>query len=208
MNPNPAPYCRKDKVEVLGEKRSVTLPDVDPKAIAEHEETVFSASIAPSELYQELVASYCATAVVDLSPAQGELCKACLASRTKVVAVCGTECHASRLELLLTSHILGELSREGSTFFRPESVAKEGGGEGKDDTEKTGKKRRSIPRPNLAPRRNLARQRKPKERKPEEKMRTTRTSRRTQSPKRSLAKARKKRMRTMQAPLTCGEKTA
>ena len=80
MNPNPAPYCRKDKVEVLGEKRSVTLPDVDPKAIAEHEETVFSASIAPSELYQELVASYCATAVVDLSPAQGELCKACLAS--------------------------------------------------------------------------------------------------------------------------------
>ena len=145
MNPNPAPYCRKDKAEVLGEKRSVTLPDVDPKAIAEHEETVFSASIAPSELYQELVASYCATAVVDLSPAQGELCKACLASRTKVVAVCGTECHASRLELLLTSHILGELSREGSTFFRPESVAKEGGGEGKDDTEKTGKKKKIDP---------------------------------------------------------------
>ena len=80
-------YCRKDKVELLGEKRCVALPEVDPKAIAEHEETVFSTSISPSELYQELVASYCAAAVVDLSPAQGEFCKACLASRTKIVAV-------------------------------------------------------------------------------------------------------------------------
>lgn len=127
----------------------MNLPDVDPKTIAEHEESVFSASISPNELYQELVASYCATAIMDLSPAQGEFCKACLASRTKAVAVCGTESHGSRLELLLTAHILGELSREGSTFFRPESVAKEGeGGDGKDETETdktSGKKKKPNP---------------------------------------------------------------
>ena len=90
------------------------------KSIAEHEETASD-------------------------PGQSEFCKACLAGRTKVVAACGTECHTSRLELLLTSHILGELSREGPTFFRPESVAKEGGGEGKDETEKTGKKKKTDP---------------------------------------------------------------
>ena len=127
----------------------MNLPDVDPKTIAEHEESVFSASISPNELYQELVASYCATAVVDLSPAQGEFCKACLASRTKVVAVCGTESHGSRLELLLTDHILGELSREGSTFFRPESVAKDNENvNGKDETDAgktTGKKKKIEP---------------------------------------------------------------
>ena len=109
----------------MGDKRTVTLPDVDPKDIAGNEETVFSSTMSPSEFYQELVASYCATSVVDLSPAQGEFCKACLATRTKVIAVCGTDSHASRLELLLTDHILGELSREGSTFFRPETLEKD-----------------------------------------------------------------------------------
>ena len=80
-------------------------------------------------------------------PCPCEFCKACLASRTKVVAVCGTESHGSRLELLLTDHILGELSREGSTFFRPESVAKDNVN-GKDETEadkkKTGSGKKKI----------------------------------------------------------------
>lgn len=206
-------YCRKDKVELLGEKRCVALPEVDPKAIAEHEETVFSTSISPSELYQELVASYCAAAVVDLSPAQGEFCKACLASRTKIVAVCGTESHASRLELVLTDHILGELSREGSTYFRPESVAKEGeeskGGKGKDGAEEKSKKRRSIPTPRLAPRKKIVRQRKMlRKRKPEKMVRKTRRSRKTPapSPRRSHAKPRKTTKRLTGSPLTCGER--
>ena len=78
--------------------------------------------------------SYCATCVLDVSPGQGEFLKASLASRTKAIAICGTEVHGSRLELLLTEYILSELSREGSTFYRPESVAKD-----EDETKKENK---------------------------------------------------------------------
>ena len=114
---------RKDKVEILGQKRTILLTQdqdgnqgQDPSA----EESVFSSCLCPTELYQEMLSSYCATCVVDVSPGQGEFLKGCLASRTKAVAVCGTELHGTRLELLLTDYILGELSREGSTFYRPE----------------------------------------------------------------------------------------
>ena len=187
----------------------MNLPDVDPKTIAEHEESVFSASISPNELYQELVASYYATAVVDLSPAQGKFCEACLASRTKAVAVCGTESHGSRLELLLTAHILGELSREGSIFFRPESVAKEGeGSDGKDKTEtdKTSGKKKSptlTPRRSPSQKRNLARPRR------RAKMPTLKRRRKapTPIPRRSPAKPRRKTTtRKMNSPLKCGER--
>ena len=74
------------------------------------------------------------TCVLDVSPGQGEFLKASLASRTKAIAICGTEVHGSRLELLLTEYILSELSREGSTFYRPESVAKD-----EDETKKENK---------------------------------------------------------------------
>lgn len=93
----------------------------DPSA----EETVFSASMSPCELYQELVSSYNATCVVDVSPGQGEFLKACLPHRTKAVCICGTDAHASKLEMLLTAFILTELSREGSTYYRADSVAKD-----------------------------------------------------------------------------------
>ena len=72
--------------------------------------------------------------MLDVSPGQGEFLKASLASRTKAIAICGTEVHGSRLELLLTEYILSELSREGSTFYRPESVAKD-----EDETKKENK---------------------------------------------------------------------
>lgn len=116
---------RKDKIEVLDKKRCLTIPDRDPTTGLEDEETVFSACIVPTELYGELISSYSATSVVDLSPAQGEFLKACLSARTKCFALCGTEAHSKHLELLLTDWVLAELSREGSTFFRPEAVPKE-----------------------------------------------------------------------------------
>lgn len=61
---------RKDKIEVLDKKRCLTIPDRDPTTGLEDEETVFSACIVPTELYGELISSYSATSVVDLSPAQ------------------------------------------------------------------------------------------------------------------------------------------
>lgn len=132
-------------MDILGQKRVILLsqdpdaPVTDPSA----EESVFSACVSPSELYQELVSSYCATCVVDVSPGQGEFLKACLALRTKAVAICGTDAHASRLELSLTDYILTELSREGSTFYRPESVPKEVSQEGEDIEPKPKKKPRT-----------------------------------------------------------------
>ena len=108
-------------METLSAKRTVTLAGSKD----DEQETCFSCSLAPSELYMELIHSYCATCVVDASPAQGDLLKAALSSRTKAVAICGTESHSARLELLLTDYVLAELSREGSTFYRPDSVSKD-----------------------------------------------------------------------------------
>ena len=128
--------ARKDKIEVLDKKRCLTIPERDPLAGLDDEETVFSACIVPTELYGELISSYSATSVVDLSPGQGEFLKACLSARTKCFALCGTEAHSKHLELLLTDWVLSELSREGSTFFRPEAVPKED--PEKDDAEEDG----------------------------------------------------------------------
>ena len=113
---------RKDKVELLGAKRAIS---VEGTKAEEEQETCFSCSLAPSELYMEFIHSYSATCIVDVSPGQGEFLKAALSTRTKAVAICGTESHCARLELLLTEYLLGELSREGSTFYRPESVSKD-----------------------------------------------------------------------------------
>lgn len=147
---------RKDKIEVLDKKRCLAIPDRDPQTGLDDEETVFSACIVPTELYGELISSYSATSVVDLSPAQGEFLKACLAARTKCFALCGTESHAKHLELLLTDWVLSELSREGSTFFRPEAVPKED--PEKDDAEEEPAKKK----PKKGTEKNAADQKKPK----------------------------------------------
>lgn len=111
---------------ILGQKRVILMSQEDAgKEDPSAEETVFSASMSPCELYQELVSSYNATCVVDVSPGQGEFLKACLPHRTKAVCICGTDAHASKLEMLLTAFILTELSREGSTYYRADSVAKD-----------------------------------------------------------------------------------
>ena len=118
-------FVRKEKVEILDKKRCLVVDGRDATLALEQEEAVFPACIAPMELYGELISSYSATSVVDLSPAQGEFLKACLAARTKCLAVVHTDSHAKHLELLCTDFVLSELSREGSTFFRPEAVAKD-----------------------------------------------------------------------------------
>eukprot|EP00438_Fugacium_kawagutii_P024673 Skav230600 [mRNA] locus=scaffold168:96734:100132:- [translate_table: standard] len=121
------PTSQKEKVDILSAKRTLTVEGTKE----EDQETCFSCTLAPPELYAELLHSYCAACVVDASPGQGELLKAALTSRTKAVAICGTESHAARLELLLTDFVLGELTREGSTFYRPDSVSKDGDEEDK-----------------------------------------------------------------------------
>jgi hypothetical protein len=104
--------------------------------------------------------------VIDASPAQGEFMKACLSSRTKAVAICGTESHCARLELLLTDFVLSELSREGSTFYRPDAMSKdeedthEGkGGAGTKAVPKKGPKKRQDKAKSLSPSPRRARNR-------------------------------------------------
>ena len=132
-------------MEILDKKRCLVVDGRDATLALEQEEAVFPSCIVPMELYGELISSYSATSVVDLSPGQGEFLKACLAARTKCLAVVHTESHAKHLELLCTDFVLSELSREGSTFFRPEAAAKdedqeEEGVEKKDKKEKKEKK--------------------------------------------------------------------
>ncbi|CAK9048313.1 Uncharacterized protein SCF082_LOCUS26923 [Durusdinium trenchii] len=130
-----------EKVDLLSAKRIVSVEGKGPADLEAHE-TCFSCSLAPSEFYTELIHSYCASSVIDASPAQGEFLKACLSNRTKAVAICGTESHGACLELLLTDHVLGELSREGSTFFRPDSVSKDD----EEDKQGTGPKKEAEPK--------------------------------------------------------------
>ncbi len=121
--------CRKQKSEIIGTKRTIPA-DVDssgkpiePDDAAD--ETVFSATLAPKELYSELLHSYSATGIIDLSPGQGELVKASLLSRTKCLVLAGTDKHAAALELAATDFLLQELRREGSTFYRAEAAKKD-----------------------------------------------------------------------------------
>ena len=123
----------------MSQKRTILVDKGGAPADPAAEESVFSSVVSPCELYQEMVSSYCATCVVDVSPGQGEFLKGCLALRTKAVAIAGTDAHCSHLELLLTDYILSELSREGSTFYRPEAVPKEEGEEATEATEATPK---------------------------------------------------------------------
>ena len=211
-------HGRKEKVEILGTKRTVSADPITPaQPPADNEETVFSCSLSPAELYQELVASYSATCVVDVSPGQGELLKACLATRTKVVAVVGSDAHGSRLELLLTDYILSELSREGSTFFRPESLQKDDQeDEGKEDEETAKKKNRLPPRRPRAtrararatPRRkkSLAKERRTLRRRATRRRRS-RTRRRRRPPRRQIRRRSRRRLtKTRRTPRPiCGE---
>ena len=86
---------------------------------------MFSATLAPKELYSELLHSYSATGIIDLSPGQGEMIKASLLSRTKCLVLAGTDKHAAALELAATDFLLQELRREGSTFYRAEAAKKD-----------------------------------------------------------------------------------
>ena len=112
---------RKDKEEVLG-CRKMNLP---PGADMTEDESVFSASILPLELYAELIHTSRATTTIDLSPGQGDCLKACLLSRCPALAIAGTECHAAKLELILTQFVYEEQQREGSTFWRSEACPDE-----------------------------------------------------------------------------------
>ena len=126
---------RKEKLEVLGDRHVVLSNDDDTTpADAKPEETaalgelesVFSAASLPVEFYQEVLHSTSALGVVDASPGQGEMLKACLLQRLPVLAVCGTEGHSKKLEIAMTEFVFQEQLREGSTFYNPEmSLEKE-----------------------------------------------------------------------------------
>ena len=134
---------RAEKEDVLG-SRKVTVSQADKNQDPQDEfESVFSCSTLPVEFYQELLHSSCAKSCLDLSPAQGDLCKAALLNRVRLAAVCGTEKHAQKLELALTDFISQELVREGSTFYRAEACsAKDGEKDGEGEGEAGSKKRK------------------------------------------------------------------
>lgn len=126
MSENFAAKSRKQKVEILGTKRTIPA-DVDSNGQPIEpddatDETVFSATLAPKELYSELLHSYSATGII---PGQGELIKASLLCRTKCLVVAGSDKHAAALELAATDFLLQELRREGSTFYRAEAAKKD-----------------------------------------------------------------------------------
>ena len=50
----------------------------------------------------------------------GELLKVALASRIPSLAVCGTDSHCKKLEIMMTEFVFEEQQRDGSTFYIPE----------------------------------------------------------------------------------------
>ena len=107
-------------------------------------ESVFSCSMLPVEYYMEMVHSLSCIGIVDASPAQGpqtvllkslvfltssenlagELLKAAMSSRTPCLAICGTDGHCKKLEIMLTEYIYEEQQRDGSTYYIPEMTVK------------------------------------------------------------------------------------
>ena len=107
-------------------------------------ESVFSCSMLPVEYYMEMVHSLSCIGIVDASPAQGpqpvllkslvfltssenlagELLKAAMSSRTPCLAICRTDGHCKKLEIMLTEYIYEEQQRDGSTYYIPEMTVK------------------------------------------------------------------------------------
>lgn len=120
---------RSAKEELLGPDRICKISDsAQEKKEAESEkqgdalESVFSAHSLPKEFYQDFLVAHSALAWIDLACGQAESAKACLLERKAFVGVTLSEAHSKRIEILLTNYLTDEFQREGSTFYRPESV--------------------------------------------------------------------------------------
>ena len=108
---------------------------------------------------------------------------------------------------------MGELSREGSTYFRPESVAKEGeeskGGKGKDGAEEKSKKKKIDPDAKAGAKKKIRKTKKNAEEEEagedgeedEEEQEDT-----SAKPKKKPRKAKKDDEEADGSPLTCGER--
>ena len=72
--------CRKEKLEVLGprfvkveDKTGASHADADDEAALGELETVFSCGMLPLEFYSDLLHMASASALIDVSPAQGQV---------------------------------------------------------------------------------------------------------------------------------------
>lgn len=79
---------------------------------------------------------------LDLAAGEGTAAKACLLERQAYFGFGLSESHCKKLEMNLTSFILAEMGREGSTHFRPEFLQEPEGDEAKDAASNIEKKKR------------------------------------------------------------------
>ena len=68
--------------------------------------------------------------------------KAAMSMRTPCLAICGSDTHCKKLEMMLTEYIYEEQQRDGSTYYVPEMKIKTSG-EKKDDDDEA----KSVPKP-------------------------------------------------------------
>lgn len=68
---------------------------------------------------------------LDLSSAQGELAKACLAERVPYLGVTLSENHSTHLEMILTNYAVTLMQTEGSSFYRADAAGSETAGSNK-----------------------------------------------------------------------------
>ena len=85
-------------------------------------ESVFSAARLPAKFHQDLLHSFSAAAVIDLTPGQGHMLEACLDSRTPVVGFGLTETHCTMLEERLTRYVLEKFKENGHTMYREDAA--------------------------------------------------------------------------------------
>ena len=87
-------------------------------------ESVFSAARLPAKFHQDLLHSFSAAAVIDLTPGQGHMLEACLDSRTPVLGFGLTETHCTMLEERLTRYVLAleKFKENGHTMYREDAA--------------------------------------------------------------------------------------
>ncbi|CAL1162137.1 unnamed protein product [Cladocopium goreaui] len=85
-------------------------------------ESVFSAARLPAKFHQDLLHSFSAAAVIDLTPGQGHMLEACLDSRTPVLGFGLTETHCTMLEERLTRYVLEKFKENGHTMYREDAA--------------------------------------------------------------------------------------
>ncbi|CAE7790570.1 unnamed protein product [Symbiodinium sp. CCMP2592] len=107
---------------IFGSDASAMDDDDGPEDVAraaQQMEPVFF-NFLPRLLYENFLKANNVIGVLDLSPGQGELCRAALDRRIPYLGICMTEAHSLQLKTEMVNHLKTQMATEGSSFYSAE----------------------------------------------------------------------------------------